>query len=466
MDREVLMHQMRERFEEEFAKALQALEDAPDGHWIDASEMAFRDAALTVAREGLELAVQARVDADVTAQAAAFSPQDPALSDLPPARNKGIRALNVLTATGVVTVNRRYFWSKATGGLCPVDALVGIQDGTVTAGARCILCTLGVVQDFKQAAEDLYTVARIRVSAERLRQVVEAEGRRVMEVRLAGALHPGWSASGMDAVYLGVDGVMVRGVTESEKQKRRRGHQVRRDEREQAGRGSTKPLPAASSGTTETFKEMKIGVFYDKSKAQVFTFASGENHVGFGRMMEKHADQLALAEASTLVSITDGAPWIRNRILEHLPYVGAMLLDFYHLSEHIWDTAKCCLSTSDEARAWAEDQLHEIKQVGPAGVLAAIATLSKKVRSNGKKERLRSLRNYLTERWEMLDYRRALSLGWDIGSGPTEAMCKNLTLRLKRTGMKWDPPNAAAVMNLVALRESGQWDAWWTRSAA
>jgi len=77
MDRDVLMHQMRNRFVEEFAKAPKALEDAPDGHWIEASEMAFRDAALTVAREGLQLAVQAKVDADPTAQAAAFSPSEP-----------------------------------------------------------------------------------------------------------------------------------------------------------------------------------------------------------------------------------------------------------------------------------------------------------------------------------------------------------------------------------------------------
>ena len=52
-----------------------------------------------------------------------------------------------------------------------MDALVGIHERTVTAGACCILCTLGVIHDFKQAAEDLYTVARIRVSAERLRQM-------------------------------------------------------------------------------------------------------------------------------------------------------------------------------------------------------------------------------------------------------------------------------------------------------
>ncbi len=77
MDRDVLMHQMEERFREEFCTALKALEDAPDGHWIEASEMAFRDAALTVAREGLELAVQAKVDAHPTAQAAAFPPYEP-----------------------------------------------------------------------------------------------------------------------------------------------------------------------------------------------------------------------------------------------------------------------------------------------------------------------------------------------------------------------------------------------------
>ena len=77
MDHDVLMAQMEERFREEFGKALKALEDAPDEHWIEASEMAFRDAALVVGREGFELALQARVDADQTAQAAAFSPSEP-----------------------------------------------------------------------------------------------------------------------------------------------------------------------------------------------------------------------------------------------------------------------------------------------------------------------------------------------------------------------------------------------------
>ncbi len=49
----------------------------------------------------------------------------------------------------------------------------------------------------------------------------------------------------------------------------------------------------------------------------------------------------------------------------------------------------------------------------------------------------------------------AAARGWYHGSGPTEVTCKNLTLRLKRPSIKWDVDHAAALMNLVALRESG-----------
>ena len=43
--------------------------------------------------------------------------------------------------------------------------------------------------------------------------------------------------------------------------------------------------------------------------------------------------------------------------------------------------------------------------------------------------------------------------GWDIGSGPTGAMCKNLTPRLKRSGMKWDRDHAGTMMNLIGMYE-------------
>jgi len=119
------------------------------------------------------------------------------------------------------------------------------------------------------------------------------------------------------------------------------------------------------------------------------------------------------------------------------------------------------------ARAWASKQLHDIKHLGGRPVLAAIDEAKKKLRAPAKQKALRLLRNYIVERWEMVEYPAALAKGWDIGSGPTEAMCKYLTLPLKRPGMKWDTDHAAALMNLVALRESGQWEQYWqTRKIA
>jgi hypothetical protein len=142
-----------------------------------------------------------------------------------------------------------------------------------------------------------------------------------------------------------------------------------------------------------------------------------------------------------------------------------ILLDFYHLAEHVHATARCCLGEGQAARSWAHDRLAEAKRSDVTGMLSAIAELEKRSRSPTKKQSLRGLRNYLEQRRDMLDYAQALAEGWDIGSGPTEATCKTLTLRLKRPGMKWDRDNAAAMMNLLALRESGQWDAYWDRES-
>ena len=74
MDRDVLLHQMTERFQELYDQALDALDRAPDGQWIAASEWAFRDVFVQLMKESYQAGLQSKVDAHPTAQAAAFSP--------------------------------------------------------------------------------------------------------------------------------------------------------------------------------------------------------------------------------------------------------------------------------------------------------------------------------------------------------------------------------------------------------
>jgi len=77
MDRDVLMHQMTERFQALYGKALDALESAADGRWIADSEWAFRDAFQQLLTESYEAAMQSKVDTHPTSQAASFSPSRP-----------------------------------------------------------------------------------------------------------------------------------------------------------------------------------------------------------------------------------------------------------------------------------------------------------------------------------------------------------------------------------------------------
>jgi hypothetical protein len=391
-------------------------------------------------------------------------------------RHKGSRGVRVLTADGEIELERRYFWAQGKAGVFPADAAVGIDQGRVSPGAAEILCRLGMVQDFRQAAQDAARIGNVPVGREKLRQLVESRAASITEARNSGRLPAAWTSA--DAridpgkkeasptrVYAGVDGVMVPTVTQPEKDKRRENQSIRRQQRSACGVGNARPLPPARAGSDERFKEMKIGLFYDQPKRHRHAFVTEANSERFGPLLKAHGRQVTFEQADECISLTDGAKWIAGQICRMLLLIKVMLLDFYHLSQHVHAAAKGGLGETPEAKEWAAARLKEMKEVGVTPVLAAIDALAKRIRGPAKRKSLRGLREYLVARLDMLDYPMALANGYDIGSGPTEAMCKTLTLRLKRPGMKWDRDHAAALMNLTALYDSGQAKAYWATAA-
>ena len=85
----------------------------------------------------------------------------------------------------------------------------------------------------------------------------------------------------------------------------------------------------------------------------------------------------------------------------------------------------------------------------------------KRWRNKSKRKELKDLLRYIANRFEMCDYPRFIKNGWQIGSSPTESMCKLLTYRLKGPGMRWDRAGSEAIMALVALQESSTWKSYW-----
>jgi hypothetical protein len=110
---------------------------------------------------------------------------------------------------------------------------------------------------------------------------------------------------------------------------------------------------------------------------------------------------------------------------------------------------------------WAAALLHTLKHAGYEPAWDQLTSWRTTLRSPAKKQAADRLLNYVSERREMIDYRRFQGRGWQIGSGPTESRCKTSTARLKGRGRRWDPPHAEAVAALTTLQDSQQWHHYW-----
>jgi hypothetical protein len=344
---------------------------------------------------------------------------------------------------------------------------------------RELVCRLNQASRcFAKAADNLARTAQLRLSREALRQLVLAEGKAVASAEKDGRLALAWDAgqcfvpdeqgrpTTATRVYLGVDGVMVPTVTRQEKDVRRATVRAKRRRR---GR-KCRPLPRARPGSDQSFKEVKIVTFYDEPCAHRLVLLTRGNSDQAGRLMRRAAGLIGLEKAQDKAAVVDGAEWIRKQILAQSVPVDAVQLDFYHLAENVHKARRAVFGESDpkdEADAgnrWAAGLLHVAKHEGYLALDEALCAWVRELPPSKRAAGV-ALLGYVTEREEMVAYPEFRKAGRQIGSGPTESMCKATTLRVKGVGKKWDADNAEAVMILEALDQSGAWDTYWNLAA-
>jgi hypothetical protein len=325
---------------------------------------------------------------------------------------------------------------------------------------------------FAKAADNLARCAQIRLSRETLRDLAESEGRAVLDAERAGQIPLDWSAGDcfthdeggrpttLRRIYLGSDGVMVPAVTQQEKDKRRAAIRAKRRQRGKRCR----PLARARPGADESFKEMKIVTYYDEPAEHRLVVLTRRNCEHAGELMRQAAARVGLCEADDKVAVVDGAPWIRNQIEAHSLPVDAVCLDYYHFAENVHKARRAVYGEGEgeggPGWAWAAEVLRLAKEADYVRLEEAISGWALSWRGAKRKAAV-ALLDYVSEREEMVRYKEFLGLGRQIGSGPTESMCKATTLRVKGVGKKWDIDNAEAVMALEALDQSGLWEKYW-----
>jgi hypothetical protein len=232
--------------------------------------------------------------------------------------------------------------------------------------------------------------------------------------------------------------------------------------------GATLPL------VDENYKMAMVGTIalYDAAGERQSTEYLGAmpeaGREGFYRHWDgRVADVLEQYPEAVHVALCDGerGNW------EHIDtaYPKALdILDFFHGAEHLAKAADSLFGRAlgEEKQAWYE-YYYATLQEAKDGVYTLIRELiyqgnHKQDLSRSRREALDTEITYFQNNAPRMHYWEYLAWGLPIGSGVTEAGCKELIKsRFCRSGMKWKRASGDTILQLRAIRLSKQWDTFW-----
>lgn len=360
-----------------------------------------------------------------------------------------------------------------------MDELIDLADCGVSLAAREMCCRISIDSgSFARASANLWRLGQLKLSDEKLRQLSESEGRAVIAWQEQEQLEFDFDAplcltsqtadgSAKSRIYVGIDGFMLPMVSDTEMGKRFEKAKARR-KRLKRSKGVRRPALKRRRGADQRYKEMKLLTLYDQEKKRRLVRATKSGVKQAGRMLRQMSADCHLRRAQQIVAVTDGAEWIARLVEQNLPPQTTAILDFYHASQHVHQTRRSVFGEENaDGYAWAEGVLERLSSRSWESCWEQLTKTRSRLRSQSKCRALDELMQYLAVRKQKVDYASFRAAGYDIGSGPTESMCKSLSRRMKGIGMRWDGKNAEALVALEALHQSNLWRHYWsTRIAA
>jgi len=214
--------------------------------------------------------------------------------------------------------------------------------------------------------------------------------------------------------------------------------------------------------------EMKMGVYYQAEqvgrkaggRAQVLeksVVSTLAGPVELGQRLHWEALRAGLGRARNLEMLGDGAPWIWNLKQERWQE-AVEVLDFYHGSEHLWALGRA-LHSDEQAKAWVEPLLHQLRHGREKQVLQKIAALRRPKAAAG--DLVQREQNYFAVQKGRMHYRQVAARGWPIGSGAVESACRQRQCRFKRPGQFWTAQGLRSLCALEEARHNQHWEELW-----
>jgi hypothetical protein len=368
-------------------------------------------------------------------------------------RHRGYRLRRLMGLNGPILIRRARFQSRKTGKITfPLDELLDLPSGEATVSLAKRALRLGTRLAFAELQEEMLEQHDVRLTDSTLDTLMQkvggvAEADRQKELDALAAMPRGHYRERLVKVghpaparlYVSCDGITYRTC-------------YREDDPEHPGE---KRL---------IYQEMKAGAVYwedAKGRWQKQVVTGRDDPQRFGLSLWQVAVECGLLNCPDVVFISDGGSWC-NTVAESHFKDATRILDWYHLSEHVWAAARKLYPQDEKAAGrWAHQCLDHLSDGGGRQLVGHLQRC-RSARREGQCEGLEELVDYVSPRQRITDYAAYRDGDYVIGSGMMESTCKQVVgQRLKGPGMQWSEEGAIAMAALVGKKVNGMWNSFW-----
>lgn len=433
-------------FISDFLSVLAKQSELKDAETVEAREQELQCAAGQLLAKVLERDIQQSIDS------ASLKEEERQLIKGWPKKlkNRGMRAVTLQTSWGIIiTVKARYFSGNGRSaqgkGLYGALQLLGLYNHCTPVTGSEVARTVAALGSLEEARNELQQRGII-LSINTLRRIAYQWSERVRN-RLSHSGLQFADQTGQRRVVVSSDGGRVR---------------IRRHKK------GVKTRKGRSRYHTD-WKEPKLLIIYavdeqglrDKHFLPYLDGTMKGPDVLYG-YLRFYLGKLAITQAEHVVFISDGAPWIWDRLPALIADLGLSqyqvfrVLDFYHAVEHLAKLTQLQTRWTTKARkSWLTKHRRLLKAGKVELVIDAIRSLGR----GRHKKAIHTELNYFIKHKGHMTYDKLKALNLPIGSGAIESAIRRvLNQRIKGPAIYWKEKSAEAIILLRSYFKAGRWN--------
>jgi hypothetical protein len=384
-------------------------------------------------------------------------------------RHKRLRARRLITLFGPVGIRRMEYSSPGHRNLYPLDAVLGLPARSYSYEIQRRLVKAAVKGPFEEAIEEVAEATGAHLPKRTAEQIVadacvDFESfytRRTL--RLDPASGPLLVASvdgkGVPMVKPNPGERKVR-LAKGEKRNKKRMSTVGAVFTQRPNRRT--PQAVVESLFAESSGPKKPKAYHRPEQKRVWaSLLAGKD--AFIAQVQAEMQRRDPHHKKDWIVVTDGERALQCKVTATFQPIE-LILDLLHVLEKLWAVSYVFHPEgSPEAREFVRQRILRILQGKVSQVVKGLRQMATKRKLKGQRRAtLLGVAAYYYRNRARMRYDFYLQHGYPIASGSVEGACKNLVKdRMERSGMRWTPPMAEAVLQLRAVYLSDHFEEYW-----